>query len=273
MITRKKLSPVLRWAGGKVYLIRKLIPFVPEDYVKRSYIEPFLGGGSMFFALCPPKAILSDMNYHLIHCYKTLRDHPARVYSFLKTFIEQDSEEFFYKVREEYNRSRFTVKQAARFIYLNRTCFNGIFRVNEEDKFNVPYGKKENPVFPTLVELKAISKSLKKARLRTCSYEEALRAAQKDAFIYLDPPYPPLNGTSYFTHYTKERFYEEDQVKLSETARRLARLGCLVMISNADTPFIRKLYKHWNITRLHVTRWITCKAQKHKVDELVITNY
>jgi DNA adenine methylase len=192
MITRKKLSPFLRWAGGKRHIIPKLIPFVPEDYAKRTYIEPFLGGGSMFFALCPPKAILSDMNYHLIHCYKTLRDHPERVHSFLKTFIEQDSEEFFYKVREEYNRSCFTVKQAARFIYLNRTCFNGIFRVNEENKFNVPYGKKENPLLPTLVELKAISKSLKEAKLRMCSYGKALRAAQKEAFIYLDPPLPTV---------------------------------------------------------------------------------
>lgn len=273
MTSRKKLSPFLRWAGGKVYIIHKLIPFVPEDYGKRTYIEPFLGGGSMFLALCPRKAIVSDMNHHLIHCYKTLRDYPGRIYSLLKNYIEEDSEEFFYEVREEYNRSVSNIKQAARFIYLNRTCFNGIFRVNEKDEFNVPYGKKENPVFPTLAELKEISKSLKKARLRTCSYEKALSAAKKGDFIYLDPPYPPLNGTSYFTHYTRERFYEEDQVKLSKTARRLAKLGCLVMISNADTPIIRKLYKHWNINKLHVTRWITCKAQKHKVDELVITNY
>lgn len=273
MITRKQLSPFLRWAGGKVYIIHKLIPFVPEDYLNRTYIEPFLGGGSMFFALCPPKAILSDMNYHLIHCYEALRDHPGRVYSFLETFIVQDSEEFFYKIREEYNRSRFTLKQAARFIYLNRTCFNGIFRVNKENKFNVPYGKKENPVFPTLEELKAISKSLENARLRKCSYEKALRTAQKGDFIYLDPPYPPLNGTSCFTHYTKERFYDQDQVKLSQTAGLLTESGCFVMISNADTPVIRKLYKRWNINKLHVTRWITCKAKKHKVSELVITNY
>lgn len=273
MITRRRLSPFLRWAGGKVYIIQKLIPFVPEDYEKRTYIEPFLGGGSMFFALCPPRAILSDMNYHLIHCYKSLRAHPEMVYSLLKGFIGRNSEEFFYKIREEYNRSDFTIKQAARFIYLNRTCFNGICRVNEHNKLNVPYGKKENPVFPTLAELKAISKSLKRARLRTCSYEKVLRTAEKGDFIYLDPPYPPLNGTSYFTHYTKERFYEEDQVRLSETAVWLVKLGCLVLISNADTPVIRKLYKHWNIRKLHVTRWITCKAQKHKVDELVITNY
>jgi DNA adenine methylase len=273
MITRKKLSPFLRWAGGKVYIIHKLIHYVPEDYAKRTYIEPFLGGGSMFFTLCPQRAILSDMNHHLIHCYKSLRDYPRRVYSFLKIFIERDSEEFFYQIREEYNRSRFSAKQAARFIYLNRTCFNGIFRVNEKDKFNVPYGKKKNPVFPALVELMEISKSLKKARLRMCSYEKALSHTKEGDFIYLDPPYPPLNGTSFFTHYTKERFYEEDQVNLSKTASQVAERGCLVMISNADTPLIRHLYKHWNINKLNVTRWITCKAQKHKVDELVITNY
>jgi len=273
MITKKKLSPFLRWAGGKVCIIHKLIPFVPKDYEKRIYIEPFLGGGSMFFALCPPKAILSDMNRHLIHCYKTLQQYPGRTFAFLSNFVKQDSEDFFYKIREEYNRSRFTIRQAARFIYLNRTCFNGIFRVNEQDEFNVPYGKKENPVFPALAELKKISESLKKAKLRPWSYEKALRLAKKGDFIYLDPPYPPLNGTSYFTHYTRERFYEEDQVSLSKTAGQVAKLGCLVMISNADTPTIRKLYKHWNINKLHVTRWITCKAQKHKVDELVITNY
>lgn len=137
----------------------------------------------------------------------------------------------------------------------------------------MPYGRKENPAIPSLEQLKLISVKLKKAKLKSASYEKILKGAMRNDFIYLDPPYPPLNGTSYFTHYTKERFGKNEQIKVADTANRLNDIHCRVMISNADIPFIRDLYKSWNIRALPVTRWITCKAKRHKVNELVITNY
>lgn len=271
--TKKRIKPFLRWAGGKTHLIDKLIQFVPKDFKEKVYREPFLGGGAMFFALRPSKAILSDLNPHLINCYKMVRDHPKLVYLYISQYANQHSLAFYYRIRDEYNKSKFSIKQAARFIYLNKTSFNGIFRVNKRGEFNVPYGKKDKPALPTLDQLESISCILKNAMLTTSSYEEILKDAKKDEFIYLDPPYPPLNGTAYFTHYTKERFGEDDQLKLFKTANKLIKRNCLVMISNADTLDIRNLYKNWNIYSIPVTRWITCKTKKHKVNELVITNY
>jgi len=270
---KKQIQPFLKWAGGKVHLIDKLLQFVPKDFEERIYRESFLGGGSMFFALCPPKAILSDLNSHLINCYKMVRDNPTLVHYYLTQFNNKHKPEFYYEIRDEYNRSKFSFKQAARFIYLNKTSFNGIFRVNKKGKFNVPFGKINKPALPSLDQLKSISLILKNKTLITSTYEEVLKDAKCDEFIYLDPPYPPLNATSSFTHYTKERFGEDDQIKLSETANWLKDQGCLVMISNADLPKIRELYEGWNMYILPATRWITCKSKKHKVDELVFTNY
>ena len=270
---KKQIQPFLRWAGGKIHLIDKLLQFVPRDFKERIYRESFLGGGSMFFALCPPEAILSDLNSHLINCYRMIRDHPKLVYFYLEQHANQHSSEFYYKIRDEYNRSKFSIEQAARFIYLNKTSFNGIFRVNKKGEFNVPFGKINKPALPSLDQLESISSVLKNKKLMTSTYEKILKDAKQDEFIYLDPPYPPLNETANFTHYTKERFGDNDQIKLSKTAHWLNNQGCLVMISNADLPKIRELYEGWNMYILPATRWITCKSIKHKVNEIVITNY
>ncbi|MDP2863958.1 MAG: Dam family site-specific DNA-(adenine-N6)-methyltransferase [Desulfobacterales bacterium] len=268
-----KSTTFLRWAGGKVHSIDRLITFVPRDYNKGIYWEPFLGGGSMFFSLSPDQAVLSDLNSHLIHCFEMVRDYPDRIYYYLNILQKADSESTYYKIRENYNKLRPSIKQAARFIYLNKTSYNGIFRVNKNGEYNVPYGKKENPAFPSLEHLKEISTKLRKAKLKTSSYEAIIEDVKKGDFIYFDPPYPPLNGTSYFTHYTKERFVENEQVKVADTANKLSNMNCRVMISNADIPLIQNLYKSWHIRTLPVTRWITCKAKRHKVNELVVTNY
>lgn len=268
-----KSTSFLRWAGGKVHSVDRLLSFVPSDYNKGIYWEPFLGGGSMFFSLSPDQAVLSDLNSHLIHCFEMVRDYPDRVYYYLNILRKSDSESTYYKIRKNYNKSKHSIKQAARFIYLNKTSYNGIFRVNKNGEYNVPYGRKENPAFPSLEHLKIISTKLKKAKIITSSYENIIIDAKKDDFIYLDPPYPPLNGTSYFTHYTKERFGEIEQITVADTANKLSDMNCRVMISNADIPLIQNLYKSWHIRKLPVTRWITCKAKRHKVNELVITNY
>lgn len=263
----------LRWAGGKVNIVNHLIKYLPSGYQDHTYWEPFLGGGSLFFAIAPKRAILSDLNDHLIHCYEMVRDHPERVYYYLKQLSCHDSEDNYYKIRKQYNKSRYSIRQAARFIYLNKTSFNGIFRVNRNGDYNVPYGKKPVPAFPNLADLRKASGLLRKVKLFPASYEIALNGAQRNDFIYLDPPYPPLNGTSNFTHYTKERFGEDEQIKVANVAKTLDKNGCKVMISNASTRFIKELYGGWRINIIPVTRWITCKSIKHKVDELIITNY
>ena len=269
----KNTTSFLRWAGGKTKLVKKLLLFIPEDIQKYRYIEPFIGGGSLFFTVSPKNAIISDLNTHLIKCYIFVRDNPEKVYKYLMFLANEHSSSSYYKIRDIYNSSEYSIEQAARFIYLNKTSFNGIFRVNNNGKFNVPYGKKDSPVFPSLDQLVKASKILKYTQIYNYSYDDLPINYRNGDFVYLDPPYPPLNGTSFFTHYTSERFNDDDQLHLANFAKKLDKNNCKIMISNADTPRIRKYYNGWNINSLSVTRWITCKSIKHKVNELIITNY
>ncbi len=227
----------------------------------------------MFLALEPETATISDANRHLITCYRRVRDEPRKVSACLRYHIRTNSEEYYYRVRDRYNASKWSAAQAARFIYLNQTCFGGIFRVNKKGKFNVPYGWKDTPHFPTQRELVKLSERLLRASLIAGPFESVLDRAQKGDFVYLDPPYPPLNGTAYFTHYTMDRFRDDDQKRLAKLVRKLKRRGCLIMMSNADTPQIRTLYKGFTLKRISVTRFVSAKLTKHAVNELVITNY
>ncbi len=271
--TSTRIRPLLRWIGGKQHLVRRLVPFVPADYKKRCYREPFLGAASMFLALRPEHARLADANEHLIRCYEAVRDSHHRVSAYLREHAAKDCPDHYYAVREEYNRRCPSAAQAARFLYLNRTCFNGVFRVNTRGRYNVPYGYKDHPIFPDREVLATVSQALGEAELVANDYKDSLAAAEPGDFLYLDPPYPPLNGTSYFTHYTKDRFDADDQRTLAESVCELDKQGCLFMMSNADTHMIRRLYRNFHVTRLPVTRYVTCKATKHRVGELVITNY
>lgn len=265
--------PFLRWVGGKYHLAGVLAQFAPKDVLKRTYHEPFLGAANLFFALRHPDAYLSDLNGHLIDCYQSIRDNPSEVAKAIRDHAENDSEDYYYAARDTYNRSPKGVARAARFIYLNRTCFNGVFRVNTKGKYNVPYGYKESPRFPTADELTAVATALSGSTLRAQDYQTALGAAKKGHFVYLDPPYPPLNGTSFFAHYTANRFGNEDQEKVAECVRELDGRGSLFLVSNADTPAIRKLYRGFHIHRLSVTRFVSSSRKKHRVGELIITNY
>lgn len=268
-----KIGPFLRWAGGKRQLRKTLLTFLPEDIDQRTYREPFLGGGSLFFAIRPKVAALSDANEPLIRCYEFVRDEPALVARYLQSHAVSDGENHYYRMRDTYNRSEFSAAQAARFIYLNKTCFNGIFRVNSKGQFNVPYGWKRSPAIPGKDELVAVAQVLGGASLRASPFDKALEGSAGGDFIYLDPPYPPLNGTAYFTHYTSERFSDKDQRKLAERVHELDKGGCLLMISNADTPLIRSLYRKYDLRSLPVTRFLTCKSTRHQVKELIITNF
>ena len=251
-----------------------LLRFVPKLNPDAKYFEPFLGGASMFLALKPPTAILSDLNADLIKSFRFVQRSPDLVATYLRRHMARHSSDYYYTVRSQFNTSRHSsAAQAARFIYLNRTCFNGIYRVNLAGEFNVPYGKAADAAFPTKEHLLEVGAALKTAELLVASFEEALATASSGDFVYLDPPYPPLNGTSYFTHYTPLRFGEKDQKKLREEVGRLQSAGCRVMISNADTQLIRDLYSDLNIYDLRVTRYVTSSHRKHAVGEVVITTY
>jgi DNA adenine methylase len=265
-------KPFLRWAGGKRYLLNRLLEYCPQK-VEGTYYEPFLGAGSLFFALKPGEAMLADANQHLIHCYRTVRDEWELVARCLSELTRQINKDHYYNIRDMYNRGSRSAAQAARFIFLNKTCFNGIFRVNEQGSFNVPYGKKRRPAIPSASELRRVSEILHGATIQSWAFVATLRHPKKGDFIYLDPPYPALNGTSYFAHYTSSRFSNDDQEALAGTVRKLDAKGCLVMMSNADIPAIRKLYRGFSISPIPATRFITCKKKKRVVRELVITNY
>jgi DNA adenine methylase len=266
------VRPILRWVGGKRLLTTRLFEFLPADVRNRIYYEPFLGAASLFLAIAPARAYLSDQNRHLIDCFRHVKKNHRLVAGHLRRLAAADSHDHYYETRDTYNRSRASAAQAARFIYLNQTSFNGVFRVNLAGSYNVPYGYKSRPHFPTTNELAAVSRTLRNASLTGADYERALRSAEENCFVYLDPPYPPLNGTACFTHYTSDRFGLEEQRRLSEVVRHLDARGCQVMMTNADTPLVRRLYRGFNITQMAVARYVTCN-EKHRVQELVITNY
>ncbi len=271
---KQPMRPLFRWVGGKQHLAHRLAEYVPSDLSDRLYREPFFGAGSLFFFIRPRRAVLSDLNSDLIHAYRFVREKPELVARYLSSHARNDSQNYYYDIREEYNYSaHFTAAQSARFLYLNRTCFNGIYRVNLDGDFNVPYGKKENPVFPDGAHVRAASTALRKAKLREGTFEVNLRGTSAGDFIYLDPPYPPLNGTSFFAHYTQDRFPVEEQERLADLVRKLDKTGALVLMSNADLPLIRRLYRGFNRMNLRVPRYVKTGKKKHAVDELIITNY
>lgn len=270
---RINASPFLRWAGGKTKLISQITPFVPDDIATRKYWEPFVGAGSLFFKVQPKKGVISDLNRHLINCYSKIKEKPEAVHEALSKLVKNNDESFYYTTRKLFNEKENSFAQAARFIYLNKTCFNGLYRENLKGEFNVPFGKIENPAIPNYNHLKIICEVLTNTEIYSDTYQVILQKARKGNFIYLDPPYPPLNKTAFFNNYTKDLFGFKEQIELSSYANRLSKKGCLLLISNADTKEIRKLYNGWNIEKLNITRWISCKADKKKVDELIIKNF
>jgi DNA adenine methylase len=267
------INPFLRWAGGKAKIIKQIKEFIPDDVKERHYREPFLGAGSLYFALQPAYGTISDLNPELINCYLRIRDNPAAVDRALRELVKKNTEKFYYDTRKVFNKRRDSFSQAARFIYLNKTCYNGLFRVNKKGEFNVPFGQIKSPAIPALPELEKVSKTLKKITIETSCYQQSVKSAASGDFIYFDPPYPALNATSFFNNYTKDVFKHEEQVALADTSKKLSDRGCLVLISNADTAEVRKLYKGWDIIKLNTTRFISCKSERMKVDELIIKNY
>lgn len=263
-------QPFLKWAGGKTQLLAELIARRPTMY--KVYYEPFLGSGALYFALSPAQAVLSDINDDLINAFQVVRDTPEDLINKLSTY--KNSKEFFYEIRALDANSLSSLDRAARLIYLNRTCFNGLYRVNKQGHFNVPFANYKNPNFVQGPKLLADSNLLQGAHIQHGPFGVVLKSAKKGDFVYLDPPYFPLGGYSDFKRYNKEQFHKEDHEKLAKLYNQLSDRGCYVMLSNSDTPFTRELYKDWRIDTVYAKRMINCDATKRgEVTEIIVTNY
>lgn len=239
------------------------------------YYEPFAGGLALFFRVAPERAVISDANADLIALYTAVATDVASVIRRLQRHRDEHDERHYYATREKWNQlhaSMSNADRAAMFIYLNKTCFNGLWRVNRAGDFNVPIGRYTDPPICVPEALRAAHALLARAELRQGDYRAAVVDADKGDFVYFDPPYDPVTSTANFTSYSADGFGPDDQRMLAETARRLVARGCKVMLSNSDTPFIRSIYKGFKIATVKCPRAINSNAAKRgDVDEVIVT--
>lgn len=267
-VNKPKVKPFLKWAGGKQQLWNEISRHIPNNYNK--YIEPFLGGGAIFFGLQPEVAILSDTNPDLVNLYEVVRDNVDELIYSLKEYINE--EKFYYYIRGLDSDKLTKLERAARIMYLNKVCFNGLYRVNKKGQFNVPFGKYKNPTICDEEGLRAANIALEGKTLILGNYLELLQQyAEPDDLIYLDPPYLPISTYSDFKRYTKEFFYEEDHIKLANEVHRLYELGCNVILSNSNHPLVYELYRDYKIEVHKTKRYINSDAKnRHGQDILVL---
>lgn len=275
-----KAKPFVKWVGGKRQLLKQfrdmdLYPPHGFDVSKNTYFEPFVGGGAVFFDLLPKKAILSDSNKDLVITYNVVKNSVDELIKSLKQ--HKHEKEYFLKIRAQKVSTLSDIEIASRFIYLNRTCFNGMYRVNSKGEFNVPFGDNKNPLICDEVNLKKVSLALQKVTINHADYRNVLKKAKKGDFVYFDPPYYPINKTSSFTAYTVDSFLDKEQIELRDTFVELSKRGCFVMLSNSDTQFINKIYngiKGVRINKVQAGRAINSKSSgRGKVTEVLVTNY
>ncbi|MBQ6944779.1 MAG: DNA adenine methylase [Ruminococcus sp.] len=277
MKKNKLVAPVLKWVGGKRQLLDTFAPLLPKRII--SYCEPFIGGGAMLFHLQPKTAYVNDINSDLILVYNVIKNDVESLINTLSEF--KNESEFFYSVRD-WDRSKkkydslTDVERAARIVYLNKTCFNGLYRVNNAGEFNSPFGSYKNPNIVNAPVLRAVSSYFNTAdvRLTSTDYYEILKDIPKGTFVYLDPPYDPISDTSNFTGYSKGGFSREEQIRLRDCCDELTKRGIKFMLSNSSTDFIRDLYSDYNIQIVQAKRAINSNASKRgNVDEVVVRNY
>ncbi len=262
--------PFLKWAGGKGQLLEQYEPLFPKRFGR--YHEPFVGGGAVFFRLRPARAALSDDNAELIHCFRAVRDDVRGVIAALQGHVYE--REHFYAVRALDPATLPPAERAARTIYLNRTCFNGLYRVNAKGRFNVPFGRYTNPRLVDAPNLRACARALRRVRLDCSSFTGVLERSRRGDFVYLDPPYNPTSKTASFTGYSAGGFGAELQRELARVYAELDRRGVLLMLSNSNTPLIRALYGGFRFVEVRAARAINSKgAKRGAVTELVILNY
>jgi DNA adenine methylase len=268
----------LKWAGGKLQLIEQFENLFPHNF--RNYYEPFIGSGAVFFyvksKLKPNKVLLSDTNEELINCFVAVRDKPSELVELLLNHRKKHSKEYYYAVRSIESSRLDSLARAARLIYLNKTCFNGLYRVNSKGQFNVPFGDYENPSIFDRNTLFQASQLLQGVHLQVMTFEKVLDFAGKDDFVYFDPPYIPLSKTSSFTRYSKSNFSMKEQKRLSEVFGILDSRGCFVMLSNSDHALTRELYRHYekNTVIVRAKRMInSVGSRRGAINEVVVTNY
>jgi DNA adenine methylase len=272
---KQRAEPFLKWAGGKQRLLSTYDSMFPAHF--ENYFEPFVGGGAVFFFLLhigriQKRAQLSDLNDELIHLWRTVRDDVEPLIAALQTY--QYEKEFYYRIRKLDTTKLSPIDRAARMLYLNRTCFNGLYRVNRGGQFNVPFGRYSNPVICNADNLRNVQRALQPVELQSWGFETVLESASTGDFLYFDPPYQPVTRTARFTQYTAEPFNESHQGRLNEIVRMLDRRGCLVMISNSDTPLVHELYKGFDIQIVQAPRAINRDGTRRgTVPEVVIRNF
>ena len=291
-----KIKPFLKWAGGKGQLIEKIERFYPFDKKINKYAEPFIGGGAVLFDILNKfeleKIYISDVNLELLNCYKVIKEKVQELINELKRFeneflvkVKEERKEYYYTKREQFNKLKLKnnneeVKRAALMIFLNRTCFNGLYRVNKKGLFNVPMGDYKNPKICDEENLINISKKLKNVDIIYGDYKKSYDFIDENTFVYFDPPYRPLNQTSSFTSYTEYTFGDKEQIELSEYFKLLNEKGAKLLLSNSDPKneniednFFDDLYKEFDINRIEASRAINSNGGKRgKITEILVNN-
>ena len=275
---KNSLEPFVKWAGGKRQLIPEIMKRLPVKY--NNYYEPFIGGGALFFHLLPERAIINDINKELVNTYRQIKNNVEELLKNLENIdasIYGDGKEYYYDIRDKFNhkikKNETDVEQAAMFLFLNKHCFNGLYRVNSEGLFNVPFNGKTGKTFDKehIVE---IHHKIQQTVVLEGDFEKACSEAKKGDFLFFDSPYAPLNPSS-FESYTKEGFNVENHIRLSRLFDELTRKGCYCMLTNHNTPFINDLYKNkgYKMDVVSVKRLINSDAKNRKGEEVIIYNY
>lgn len=275
------VSPILKWVGGKRQLLDNIRPLIPKY---STYYEPFIGGGAVFFSEQPKKAIINDSNKELINVYRVIKESPEELIQSLQIHEKNNEdrrEEYFYEVRaldrnkSEYNKLS-NIEKAARVIYLNKTCYNGLFRVNNSGEFNAPWGNYKKPNIINMQTIRSMNLFLNKADVKICEgdYAEALKGIRKGSFVYFDPPYMPISSSSSFTGYTAGGFGEEEQKRLKQICDMLHKKGVYFLLSNSSCEFIKELYGDYKVEVVKAKRNINSVSSKRgAIDEVLIRNY
>lgn len=268
-----RAQPFIKWAGGKRQLLKELTADLPTF---KAYHEPFVGGGALFFELSNMSLIkeahLYDYNEELVNAYETVKNNPIELMKELEKPIYKNDEATFYKMRTW--KPTDAIQLVARLFYLNRTAFNGLFRVNSKGMFNVPFGKYKNPKLFSRSVVLADNKALKKAKIHAGDFAKVLEYAKEGDLVYFDPPYNPLSTTSSFTSYTSTDFGKADQERLAEVFSKLDKKGCYVILSNSSTDLIKQLYGSYYVDTVYASRAINCKPEgRGKVAELIVRNW
>ncbi|MBE6731674.1 MAG: DNA adenine methylase [Ruminococcaceae bacterium] len=271
------VAPIVKWVGGKRQLLNDITPLLPKRI--SSYCEPFLGGGAVLFSIQPKKAIVNDINKDLINVYEVVRDSVDELIKLLEK--HENSSDYFYKLRDiDRNKEAYQnlsrVEKASRILYLNKTCYNGLFRVNSSGEFNAPFGHYKNPNIINAPVLKAVSKYLNSNEIKFYSkdFESILENVKKGCFVYLDPPYDPISDTANFTGYDKGGFNRNEQIRLKKCCDDLTKRNVKFMLSNSATDFIKELYQDYNISIVKANRSVNSNGLKRgAVEEVIVTNY